>query len=226
VIGGLATIVSAFLLSAHPAVSYPATAAPVTHGNPAFVAEVFKVAPHYRIDPRAALGVARMEGWGGGVGDYGTSFGPWQLHAGGSLPRSVYSGPFSAETQEWAWSAQGIEYALKQMRCAGAGAYLGYAAVYAIVTRFERPLYPIPEVAGAWRAYPTFRAPKPKHLTPTQKLRARHGYIAWRDWSLGIGPWRHHRPFAPKLRPHVRRHIPKAWWRRRATFVRKHPRSR
>ena len=50
---------------------------------------VHKYADKYNLDPKAVLGVASREGgieWGG-VGDNGTSFGPWQLHIGGAMPK-------------------------------------------------------------------------------------------------------------------------------------------
>lgn len=100
------------------------------------------------LDPRAVLAIAAQEGLGGGVGDQGTSFGPFQLHQGGALP----SGIPLAGAQEWAWSPQGLDYALS--RIAGvAGGLKGSPAISAISTRFERPANPANEIAGAERAY-------------------------------------------------------------------------
>jgi cell wall-associated NlpC family hydrolase len=64
------------------------------------------------------------------VGDHGTSFGPFQLHAGGKLP----AGKGSA----WAHSNAGIDYALRGMAKV-AGGLTGKAAVSAISSRFEIP---------------------------------------------------------------------------------------
>ena len=99
------------------------------------------------LDPVAVLAVASQEGLGGGVGDNGTSFGPWQLHAGGALPAVVWAkGPTYAH--QWAWSPAGINYALD--RIAGVARGLsGAQAVNAIVREFERPAKPNNEVAGA-----------------------------------------------------------------------------
>lgn len=180
---------------------------------------VYMAAPRYGIDPAAALAVSTQEGGGGGIGDFGTSFGPWQLHAGGALPPSEYHGPYSPATQAWAWSSTGIDYALRHMGavCRGLKAY---SAVSCIVARFERSAVIARETAGAWRAYGFFHPSKPP--TPAQLLRRRTGYHAWLDWTLGVGPWKHHHPFARNVRPHVPRHISKAWWRRRAVYLRRH----
>lgn len=113
---------------------------------------VQQVAPKYGLDPAAVLAVAHQEGIGGGIGDKGTSFGPWQLHAGGALPQEEYQGPYSQQTQSWAWSAGGVDYALAQMEHV-AGGLQGAAAIEAIVTQFERPAQPAPEIQGAERAY-------------------------------------------------------------------------
>jgi hypothetical protein len=106
----------------------------------------------FGLDPQAVLAVASREGLGGGVGDGGTSFGPWQLHAGGALPSSVWSrGPEYA--QQWAWSPAGIDYALSSMVKAGAENLSGPSAIDRIVRYFERPANPNAEVAGAITAY-------------------------------------------------------------------------
>jgi hypothetical protein len=87
------------------------------------------------LDPNAVLAVASAEGgFGGAVGDSGTSFGPFQLHVGGALPKGL-SGTAGALFSQ---SKQGIDYALGQIK-AVAGGLTGMAAVKAIVTRFERP---------------------------------------------------------------------------------------
>lgn len=112
---------------------------------------VRQAAPRYGIDPDAALAVASREGLGGGVGDYGTSFGPWQLHIGGALPSQIgRRGPDYA--QRWAWSSDGVNYALRGMASAGAAGLTGAQAVRAIVYGFERPADPASETAGAINA--------------------------------------------------------------------------
>jgi hypothetical protein len=101
----------------------------------------------YGIDPRAALAVARQEGglrWGA-VGDSGTSYGPFQLHEGGALPRG--------RNAAWANSPSGIAYAVQRMAASGARGLTGRAAVEAIVRNFERPADPGSEIARALAAY-------------------------------------------------------------------------
>ena len=102
------------------------------------------------LDPRAVLAVASQEGLGGGVGDNGTSFGPWQLHQGGAYPS--FAPQDAAGAQAWAWSPQGINYALGRINQV-AGGLKGQQAVQSIVQNFERPANPSGEIAGAEQAY-------------------------------------------------------------------------
>lgn len=104
---------------------------------------IAETARRYRVDPAAALSVAQGEGGirYGAVGDQGTSFGPFQLHVGGALPRG--QGP------EFANSPAGIEYAIRKMAEAGAAGLTGPAAVDAIVRKFERPAAPDVSIRNA-----------------------------------------------------------------------------
>lgn len=120
-----------------------------TVGNTSYLwDQIQQYAPAYGIDPQAALAVARVEGAGGGVGDSGTSFGPWQLHIGGALPSWVAAvgGDFA---QTWAWSTDGIKYALSSMGQTSAKGQTGNGAVEAIVREFERPADPVSEIQRA-----------------------------------------------------------------------------
>lgn len=96
------------------------------------------------LDPAAVLAVASAEGLGGGVGDQGTSFGPFQLHRGGALP--------SGRGRAWAESRPGIDYALRQIQGV-AGGMRGQQAIANIVRRFEIPANPTGEIARARAAY-------------------------------------------------------------------------
>jgi murein DD-endopeptidase MepM/ murein hydrolase activator NlpD len=99
---------------------------------------VYKYADKYKLDPKAVLAVASREGgikWGG-VGDGNTSFGPWQLHIGGALPKE-YSTPEAGKA--FANSEAGVEYAMRKMNEAGAGGLAGAKAIDVIVRKFERP---------------------------------------------------------------------------------------
>jgi len=102
-----------------------------------------RYARKHKLDPAAVLSVAQGEGglkWGA-VGDQGTSFGPFQLHVGGALPKG--------RGASWANSEAGLDYALRQMAGAGAAGLQGRAAVDAIVRRFERPADPDTSVQRA-----------------------------------------------------------------------------
>src|SRR5499427_10888405 len=103
------------------------------------------------LDPRAVMAVSAQEGLGGGIGDYGTSFGPFQLHWGGAYPSFAPQGNPQA-AQAWAWSPAGIDYALGQIQSV-AGGLQGAPAVTNIVSRFERPANIPREISGALSAY-------------------------------------------------------------------------
>ena len=94
---------------------------------------IVSLARRYNLDPQAVLAVARGEGGVGygAVGDQGTSFGPFQLHIGGALPRG--------KGAAWANSPAGLEYAIRKMAESGAVGLTGPAAIQAIISRFERP---------------------------------------------------------------------------------------
>lgn len=99
------------------------------------------------IDPQAALAVARVEGLGGGVGDGGHAFGPFQLNdAGGVLTNRP------GNHRQFAESPAGINWALDQIAGVARGLH-GRGAVNAIVRRFERPANPDAEVQKALGLY-------------------------------------------------------------------------
>lgn len=103
-----------------------------------------------QLDPRAVTAVASQEGLGGGIGDGGTSFGPFQLHYGGAYPSSAPQG--EQASQAWATSPSGLDYALSRIASVAAG-LKGQSAIDNIVTRFERPANPTREIQGASSAY-------------------------------------------------------------------------
>jgi len=90
--------------------------------------------------------VAAQEGLSGGIGDAGTSFGPFQLHKGGALPRGI------ANPHAWAWSRPGLLYALSRIKRV-AGRRQGADAITNIVRQFERPANPENEIAKALGYY-------------------------------------------------------------------------
>jgi len=109
-----------------------------------------RYAPRLGVDPYAAAAVSLMEGGGrfGEVGDNGTSFGPWQLHVGGALP--------AGKGAAWANSPAGVLYALQRIASVSRGLH-GRQAINNIVSRFERPAAPGPEIAGAISRYSQLR---------------------------------------------------------------------
>ena len=112
---------------------------------------IVKTCRHLHTDAAAALAVALCEGgWYGEVGDGGTSFGPWQLHRGGTLPRRIHN------PRRWANSPNGLKYALRGIRRV-VGSRVRLAAVKAIVCRFEKCGAPGHEIAKAWRYYGAMR---------------------------------------------------------------------
>lgn len=106
---------------------------------------ISQLARRYGVDPRAALAIASVEGgFHGGVGDNGTSFGPFQLHAGGALPHG--------RGAQWANSYAGINYAMQRIASVSHGLH-GRQAVAAISSRFERPANVPAEIAKAMSRY-------------------------------------------------------------------------
>lgn len=97
------------------------------------------------LDPNAVLAVATVEGgFGGAIGDSGSSYGPFQLHVGGELP--------AGKSNAWARSNAGIQYALNRIASVAKG-LTGKDAISAIVTKFERPAEPQAEVTKAYDIY-------------------------------------------------------------------------
>jgi hypothetical protein len=110
----------------------------------------------YGLDPRAVIAVAMGEGGlrnrPGDIGDLsgGGSFGPFQLYTQGALPAHLRGNQRRADA--WAWSPQGIDYALRQMAKHARGKR-GRAAVEAIIRQFERPADPDSSVRNALSRY-------------------------------------------------------------------------
>lgn len=106
------------------------------------------------LDPAAVLAIASVEGgFNGSIGDHGTSFGPFQLHEGGALPRGI------SNPNAWANSRAGIAYALDKMAGVAGGLH-GQQAVSAISSRFERPANVPGEISNAMARYGQFSGGK------------------------------------------------------------------
>lgn len=129
-------------------------------------------APQLGLDPAAVMAVGEQEGMSRQPGDDNTSFGIWQLHAGGALPAEIWAqGPQFA--QSWALSQAGVDYALVSMGQVANGLQ-GPAAIIALVTNFERPRADLVagEIAKAigafakWAAWFTQQIPIPGFPNP------------------------------------------------------------
>jgi hypothetical protein len=116
---------------------------------PSRVGLIRQIATKYGLDPEAVLAIASHEGssalmGGNSIGDHGTSFGPFQLHAGGALPKG--------KGNNWANSPAGIDYAIREMAPYARGLQ-GQDAVQAISQGFERPADVTGEVRDAMAHY-------------------------------------------------------------------------
>lgn len=110
------------------------------------------------LDPAAVLAVAAGEGgidFAGPAGDAGTSFGPFQLHWDGAMPKKYWGN--AAASRAFAESPAGVRYALSQMAQHARG-LTGEAAVSAIIRKFERPADPDTSVANAVERLGSFRS--------------------------------------------------------------------
>lgn len=96
----------------------------------------------YGIDAEAASSVGEHEGFGGGIGDLGEAYGPFQEHlTDGRIAAIAGLPPYDERVQAWAWSAAGIKHAVEGMATGSPSArgLTGRAAIHAIVYGFERP---------------------------------------------------------------------------------------
>lgn len=113
--------------------------AKILRGN-AFVAYTRQRCAAHNIDALAAFANAMAEGLSGGIGDQGRAYGPWQIWAAdGRIQAFAGMPPYAPHIQGWAWSGNGIEYAIRSMVAGGAKGLRGHAAVHAIVYGFEKP---------------------------------------------------------------------------------------
>ena len=124
----------------------------------ALIQYVNSEAPSYGLDPAAVLATAKVEGWGGTIGDGGHAYGPWQDHLTDFSERPWYgAGTNNAQVQTWAWSSEGINYALAQMASTGKAKGLsGYQAVVNINTFYERSADIPGQIKKAWDWYSNF----------------------------------------------------------------------
>lgn len=154
---------------------------------------ISSLARQYGLDPRAVLAVARGEGGlvnrpgTQDIGDLagGGSYGPFQLYAKGALPRRLVGNQAAADA--WAWSPEGIRYALSKMAPFAKGR-TGADAVRQIITRFERPANPQKSIALALgRLGSSGTAPALPPATPSSNGAGTARLSALRE-ALGQGP--------------------------------------
>jgi hypothetical protein len=96
----------------------------------------------FGVDTLAVVADALHEGAGGGMGDGGLAYGPFQDHLTEFAGRPFYGkGRNNPVVNAWAWSENGIRYSVRQMATASPSArgLRGHPAVYAIVYGYERP---------------------------------------------------------------------------------------
>jgi hypothetical protein len=118
--------------------------------KPEFTKAIAQSAAKYGVDYKALMSVAAQEGLGGGVGDGGHAFGPFQMNDAGGVLTGKF--PTAAAAKAYAESPAGIDDAVKQIKAA-IGNKTGAEAVKAIVTGFERSANQPAEFAKALAMY-------------------------------------------------------------------------
>jgi hypothetical protein len=122
----------------------------ITGAKDGYVKTIQEMGAKYGVDINALLSVAAQEGLGGGVGDGGHAFGPFQMNDAGGVLTGKYASSEAAKA--YAESPQGIEDAVKQIAAVAKGK-TGQAAIEAIVNGFERPANPQSEINNALALY-------------------------------------------------------------------------
>jgi hypothetical protein len=135
----------------------PRSDSPANTFNPS--AYIRRRSKAFGLDPLAVLSVAAGEGLSGRPGDQNTSFGPFQLHYGGAYPSFAPRGS-PQQSQAWAMSPAGIDYALKQISGV-AGGMRGANAISQIISRFERPANIPASIAAALKRYGPYAGEMP-----------------------------------------------------------------
>jgi len=120
------------------------------------------------LDPAAVLAVSAQEGLSsaGYAGPHpdpapgqpgAFAVGPFQLNSAGALASSPAAGLSGASASAWAWSTDGIDWALGRIASVAHG-QSGSSAIGAIVRLFERPADPSGEIARAQQVYGDYYA--------------------------------------------------------------------
>jgi len=120
--------------------------------TPSLVNLLAPAAKQRNLDLNALLAIAGHEGAGGGIGDNGHAFGPFQLNDAGGVLTGRLSGLSPQQKNAWAWSPAGIRFALDGIARVASG-LRGANAVRAIATRYERPANVQAEITDALSRY-------------------------------------------------------------------------
>lgn len=112
------------------------------------------------LDLKALLAIASHEGAGGGIGDGGHAFGPFQLNDAGGVLTGKLGGMTPEQKNAWAWSPAGIRYAEDGIARVAAGQH-GAQAIESIASRFERPANVQAEISDALAHYGKNAGPLP-----------------------------------------------------------------
>ena len=125
---------------------------------------IVKDAKAANVDPVAVLAIAQGEGGltpapghydPDQLGNPGWSYGPFQMRSPGALP--IRSTGTYGPGYNFAWSEQGIQYAISRIASVSAGK-TGPDAIDSIVRNFERPADPAGSVARATARYNAFQS--------------------------------------------------------------------
>lgn len=118
------------------------------------------------LDLKALLAITSHEGAGGGIGDGGHAFGPFQLNNAGGVLTGKFPGWTPQQINAWAWSPAGINYALNGISKVASG-QRGAQAVESIASKFERPANVQAEISDALAHY---GGPVPASNVPARTL--------------------------------------------------------
>lgn len=150
------------------------------------------------LDLKALLAIASHEGAGGGIGDGGHAFGPFQLNDAGGVLTGKLAGMTPEQKNAWAWSPAGIRYAEDGIARVAAGEH-GAQAITDIATRYERPANVQGEISDALAHYGKNAGPQPQGATASVSVGAQApspraptgnllgSLIASTNTSLGLG---------------------------------------
>lgn len=104
-----------------------------------FVTYVRNRCQAHDVDPLGDFANMLYEGIHGQIGDDGHAFGPNQMNNAGGVLTGKFPGWTNEQINTWAWTANGIEYAIAGMAKAGARGVRGRDSAKVICLNWERP---------------------------------------------------------------------------------------